>query len=526
MHRDHLLALLGRDDQFLGVDRLPEHFFGNTGGRIDVDRHIHRTGELRREAVDSLDLLEHHAEIDHIHPVVEPFDAELHHVEHRHLLARHGIFAQRRRKDRSLYLQRIGGSRVVKHLDAMAAYEGLDAIYALHGLHLGRKSLRRTEALDRLQALHLERLQVLDLLVVAPLLVDRRQFHGGTQPYGQEEEHHGQQPGHPAQRTAAVDLQGILGTRTDAVAAQRTVDMLHLHIVMDRKLVGTFLFAQSAIIAGVQVPLDVHQGEGAAAHLGDLDDIGGKTCAADRPYPCVRNAQRTERPAAEGGDHEQQREFENVAGSSQRTDILAPEHLHHEAAQEQQRKARERHPKHDFALETRSHGIERVEFLAEQLARREREIEDREEQHVLHHAQQFVDDAARRDIDLQVQFFPGTPHPLADGAQRTEVSAKKFAEQNHSHGEHEAHHDLEHRHRAGQRVVHHIGAESLQPAKRTICLDIDGFVAQFGPKHRARNGGQYAPLQQVLQIIRFTFHLLLFVLCVFVCAGVRITPCP
>ena len=28
--------LLGRDDQFLGVDRLPEHFFGNTGGRIDA----------------------------------------------------------------------------------------------------------------------------------------------------------------------------------------------------------------------------------------------------------------------------------------------------------------------------------------------------------------------------------------------------------------------------------------------------------------------------------------------------------
>lgn len=159
MHRDHLLALLGRDDQLLGVDRLPEHLFGNTGGRIDVDRHIHRTGEFRREAVDSLDLLEHHAEIDHVHPVVKPFDAELHHVEHRHLLAWHGIFAQRRGKDRSLYLQRIGGSRVVKHLDAMAAYEGLDAVYALHGLHLGRKSLRRTEALDRLQALHLERLQ-------------------------------------------------------------------------------------------------------------------------------------------------------------------------------------------------------------------------------------------------------------------------------------------------------------------------------------------------------------------------------
>ena len=152
---------------------------------------------------------------------------------------------------------------------------------------------------------------------------------------------------------------------------------------MDRRLVRTFLFAQSAIIAGVQIPPDVHQGEGAAAHLGDLDDIGGKTCAADRPDPRVRNAQRTERPAAEGGDHEQQREFENVADSSQRTDVFAPEHLYHEAAQEQQRKARERHPKHDFALETRSHGIERVEFLAEQLARREREIEDREEQHVL-----------------------------------------------------------------------------------------------------------------------------------------------
>ena len=131
MHRDHLLALLGRDDQLLGVDRLPEHLFGNTGGRIDVDRHIHRTGEFRREAVDSLDLLEHHAEIDHVHPVVKPFDAELHHVEHRHLLAWHGIFAQRRGKDRSLYLQRIGGSRVVKHLDAMAAYEGLDAVYPL-----------------------------------------------------------------------------------------------------------------------------------------------------------------------------------------------------------------------------------------------------------------------------------------------------------------------------------------------------------------------------------------------------------
>ena len=64
--------------------------------------------------------------------------------------------------------------------------------------------------------------------------------------------------------------------------------------------------------------------------------------------PTRRNAQRTERPAAEGGDHEQQREFENVADSSQRTDVFAPEHLYHEAAQEQQRKARERHPKHDF----------------------------------------------------------------------------------------------------------------------------------------------------------------------------------
>ena len=47
-----------------------------------------------------------------------------------------------------------------------------------------------------------------------------------------------------------------------------------------------------------------------------------------------------------------------------------------------------------------------------------------------------------------------------------------------------AHHDLEHRHRAGQRVVHQIGSESLQTAEGTVSLDIDGFFAEVGPEQR------------------------------------------
>ena len=128
-----------------------------------------------------------------------------------------------------------------------------------------------------------------------------------------------------------------------------------------------------------------------------------------------------------------------------------------------------------------------------------------------------------RNLDLQMQFLSGAAHPFADGAQRTEVAAEKFAEQDHSHGEHEAHHDLEHRHRAGQRVVHQIGSESLQTAEGTVSLDIDGFFAEVGPEHRACNGGQYAPLQDVLQVIGFAFHVSLSI--VFVCAE-RVIPCP
>ena len=523
MHRNHLFALLGRNHQLFGVDRLLEHLFGNTGGGIGVDRHIHGAGEFGGEAVYALNLLQHHAEVDHIHPVVESLDAEFHHVEHRHVLARHGVFTQRRSENRGLNLQRVGLGGVEQHLDAVTADEGLHAVNTRHGLHLGREGLRRAEALDRLQSLHLEGLQILDLLVIAPFLVDRGQLHRGTHPHGDEEEHDGQQSRHPAQRTAAVDLQGVLRTGADTVAAKRAIDVLHLHVVVDRQLIGALFLAETAVVAGADVTLDVHQREDAAAHLDDLDDICGQTCAADGPDPCVRNAQHAENPAAEGRDDEQQREFENVAGRPQRTDILAPEHLHHEAAQQQQRKARERHPEHDLALESRSHRIERIEFLAEQLARREREIEDREEQHVLHHAQQFVHDAARRNLDLQMQFLSGAAHPFADGAQRTEVAAEKFAEQDHSHGEHEAHHDLEHRHRAGQRVVHQIGSESLQTAEGTVSLDIDGFFAEVGPEHRACNGGQYAPLQDVLQVIGFAFHVSLSI--VFVCAE-RVIPCP
>ena len=52
---------------------------------------------------------------------------------------------------------------------------------------------------------------------------------------------------------------------------------------------------------------------------------------------------------------------------------------------------------------------------------------------------------------------------------------------------------------------------------------VDGFFAEVGPEHRACNGGQYAPLQDVLQVIGFAFHVSLSI--VFVCAE-RVIPCP
>ena len=289
---------------------------------------------------------------------------------------------------------------------------------------------------------------------------------------------------------------------------------------MDRKLARTFLFAQSAIIAGVQIPPDVHQGEGAAAHLGDLDDIGGKTCAADRPDPRVRNAQRTERPAAEGGDHEQQREFENVADSSQRTDVFAPEHLYHEAAQEQQRKARERHPKHDFALETRSHSIERVEFLAEQLARREREVEDHEEQRILHPAQQPVRSAPRPQFAPQPEPPAQPSEPSDDRAHGAEVAAEELGKEHDPRGQREPHGNLEHRHRAGQRAAGQIGAEGLQPPEGAVGLDIHPFAREFRPEDGPRQGEQHAPLQQEFGKVGFSFHRLSLLVCV-VCRAPR-----
>ena len=299
--------------------------------------------------------------------------------------------------------------------------------------------------------------------------------------------------------------------------------MLHLRVVMDRNVVGALLLAGPAVVARLHVAADDEEREGAAAQLDRLDQIARGAGCGQHPDPRPLDTEVSQHPGGDGGNQKERRELEDVARGTQRADVPAPEHPDEEAARQKQDEARHRHPEHDLALESRGDGIVGIELLAEELARRERVVEDREEQDVLHGTQHPVEDAARRNVALDAEFAADAAHPLADGTHRTEIAAEELREENDAGGQHQAHHDLEHRHRAGERIVHQIGPESLQTAERTVGLHVDGFVAELRDGDRRRDGDQHAPLQDVFQVVGSSFHRL-FVYCVLCVCIVRPGP--
>ena len=174
MHRIAAFAVLGLEYELFGFDGLSELLFGDACRRVGEDLHGYRTVEFGRKSVDALDLLQGHAEVDHIHPVVQPFDTQSDDIEHGHRLVRRLVFAVGRREDGLLQFKRIGLRGVVRDDYGVAFDERFDAVDARHGLHLGGERLRRAEAFYRLQSLHFVGLHVLDLFILAPFLIDGR----------------------------------------------------------------------------------------------------------------------------------------------------------------------------------------------------------------------------------------------------------------------------------------------------------------------------------------------------------------
>lgn len=138
---------------------------------------------------------------------------------------------------------------------------------------------------------------------------------------------------------------------------------------------GTFS-PQRPQLLQVDVTLDVHQREDAAAHLDDLDDICGQTCAADgQTHAFATPSMPRIQPPRNRDDSSVNLKMPLAAPSGQQIYFWYLQNTTKPPNSNSVRLVSD--IEHDLALESRSHGIERIEFLAEQLARREREIEDR-----------------------------------------------------------------------------------------------------------------------------------------------------
>ena len=349
---------------------------------------------------------------------------------------------------------------------------------------------------------------MLDLLVVAPLLVDGGQLPAVAEDQREDEEHDGQHAGQPAQAPAAVHLKGSGRAGGDALPAEGTVYVAHLVEVVDIDMVGALLLAEAAEIAVMLVARDGQQREEAAAQLDHLDQVAAAAGDGQSPHPAVRHAQVAQQPGAGQHDDEEGGELEEVAHRAQRADVAAPEHADEHAAQKEQGDRGAGHPEDDLPFEARSQGVVGVEALAEELARRDGIVEDHEQQHVLHDAQQPVGDRTRAQVGLHAEFAAQLAEPLAHRSQRAEVAAEELAEEDDAHAQHDTHHDLEHRHGAGQRMPLQVGGQGLQTAERAVSLDIDGLLSPTGMENRPHDRRQHAPLQQVFQVIRMflRFH--------------------
>ena len=240
----------------------------------------------------------------------------------------------------------------------------------------------------------------------------------------------------------------------------------------------------------------------------------------EHPEPCPRHAPGAERPGRKCRREEQRPAAEEVAGGPQRTKIAAPEHPDAEAPRKQHDEHHERHPEDDFTLEARGDGVVGVQLVAKELARREREVEDHEEQRILHPAQQPVRSAPRPQFAPQPEPPAQPSEPSDDRAHGAEVAAEELGKEHDPRGQREPHGNLEHRHRAGQRAAGQIGAEGLQPPEGAVGLDIHPFAREFRPEDGPRQGEQHAPLQQEFGKVGFSFHRLSLLVCV-VCRAPR-----
>ncbi len=265
--------------------------------------------------------------------------------------------------------------------------------------------------------------------------------------------------------------------------------MLDLSIVVDGNMIGTLLLAKAATIAKRRIALHVHQREAATLQTDRLHEESRNAHGREHPDPAAPDAIEIQHPDGDRSQNDQRQEFKDIADGTQRTDILAPKHLYHETAQNYQRKARDRHPQHDLALESGSGSVVRIDLLAEQLAGREREVKNREKQHIFDDAQPSVGRAADRHVDLQMEVAAHAAQSLADRSQGAQIAAEELREEDHAHGQHQTHHDLEHRHRTSQRMVDQVGSERLQSSERTIFLHVDRRVGICGPTHRTDDGG-------------------------------------
>ena len=166
-------------------------------------------------------------------------------------------------------------------------------------------------------------------------------------------------------------------------------------------------------------------------------------------------------------------EFQGIGSRPERADVLTPETFDEKASGKDQRQRGERHPEHDFPLETRCNGIIWVELLAEKLTRPHRHIKYDEEKAIFYKPQEGIGYASSlRGDGFYPKRFTELYKQVLNRSYRTDVSAKELAEKDDGKGEGQSHENLGRGHRAGQRPPHDIGRKGLQSAHRAEGLRV------------------------------------------------------
>ena len=327
------------------------------------------------------------------------------------------------------------------------------------------------KAFDAPERLYVKALEVMPFhLLHIPFFVDGREFSFAANPDTNAQEYYSD---YGWEVFSSTYFQRALVACAHAFAAERAVYAFNFALAFRYvNMVRALLVAEAA--AGAKgVVLDNVDSLKPGLSAKDFQKISAKAQGAKKDPPGQVESHFTEYPPYCGDTKHPGPELQGVGHCAKRADVFAPEHIHKQTTKYHKGNCGDGHPKSYFSLEAGCNCVIRVQVLAEKLTGSGRHVEDPEYQRIFDYAEDFVCHAAVFDIDgFYADCVAKLHKKVFHCANRAQIAAEQFAEQDHSRRKGNSQDYLQGTHAAGKRASYKECCKGLKAAHGAQCLRV------------------------------------------------------